>query len=349
MNRKILVIGLFCVVYGVGAYADDCVKQLWIGATDGTAQESDATDEKSEMGIERTEVFSAIKSLCAATTRDGGQESAKNIQTLADRGSAPAQYALGMAYLLGKGVPKNAIKAGELFRAASYQGQARAVAAQVAIEKFGINVAPERWAEFQAVGMDAAAGKPAAQLQLAIWLDWNIGDTNRRQEAMRWYRAAALQGLVPAQRGLGLLLLTRDVDEGVKWLTQAGNSGDILAQNALGMHFRFGLTENPKYELALYWFRLAASKANKNSILRLGDMFRRGEGVRENLVLAYALYFFTSDRPVELESQLSQYEPPIGDSMSGPDIEKARNLIREMNKPGHFVSAFDRESRGSEH
>jgi TPR repeat protein len=98
-------------------------------------------------------------------------------QPLAERGSASAQYNLGLLYSHGAGVARNDIKAAEWFRSAAEQGHAR------------------------------------SQLELGLLYAEGKGVPQRKNVAIGWFRRAAEQGEAGAQLQLALAYV---LGEGVK-------------------------------------------------------------------------------------------------------------------------------------
>lgn len=65
-------------------------------------------------------------------------------------------------------------------------------------------------------------------------------------EAAKWYRKAAEQGHVEAQRNLGLMYVygegvSQDVAEGMRWIRAASEGGSSDAMRALALAFQDGL------------------------------------------------------------------------------------------------------------
>jgi TPR repeat protein len=311
-----------------GAQANDCVRELWDGPPESLSGQ--ATDE----------AVIALQLLCGVGVPLNEVAGVAQLTSAAERGIDKAQFALGVAYLQGRGVSRDGLKASSWFRHAAYQGMARAAAAMVAIEKNGYNVSSAQWAIFQSVGRNAALGDVESQLQLASWLNRYNGDLKRKASASQWYRAAALQGSVIAQRELGILLLSTEPAESRDWLESAANAGDMPAQLELGVNYQMGRGWDPDPVLAYKWLRLAASKGSNSARYRLGDMYRHGSGLPVKLALTYALYFPVVGLSGDLESQLEKYHPIFEEDMSPEEIELGKKLIQVMAKPGGFLEAL---------
>ncbi|HTR58810.1 MAG TPA: tetratricopeptide repeat protein, partial [Casimicrobiaceae bacterium] len=84
-------------------------------------------------------------------------------------------------------------------------------------------------------------------------------------EARRWFRAAADQGNVGAQFGLGVLFdhgygVDRDYAEAAKWFRQAAEEGNAAAQLNLGIMYFYGRGVPQDYLEAHKWLNLAAAR-----------------------------------------------------------------------------------------
>ena len=93
----------------------------------------------------------------------------RELRPLAEQGNAQAQYALGIMYNKGEGVPQNDAEAVKWWRKAAEQGHA------------------------------------IAQYTLGILYDMGLGVPQDYAKSLQWYRKAAEQGDAEAQSNLGLM------------------------------------------------------------------------------------------------------------------------------------------------
>ena len=105
----------------------------------------------------------------------------------------------------------------------------------------------------------AESGSAAAQYELgdALWNGRGIAEDD--VEAVRWYRKAAEQGFMPAERRLGLVL-----------------GGNRVLHDLYGSGPRENLAE------AAQWFRKAAEQGDRESMMALGYFYWNGKGVSQN-------------------------------------------------------------------
>ena len=151
----------------------------------------------------------------------------------AAKGSAKAQYLLGLLYERGAGQrPRDAEKAFGWFARAAEQGHAEAQYKVGRAYQFG-------------TGIDADPG-----------------------QAILWYRRAAGQGISEAQHNLAYMLenaiaTTRSPDEAVRWYREAARNGFGPSQLALGSVYMRGAGVDR--DLAEAWARLRAAESRKVS------------------------------------------------------------------------------------
>jgi len=122
----------------------------------------------------------------------------------AERGSASAQYNLGLMYSWGQGVPRDLAEAARWFRLSADQGHV------------------------------------ASQLSLGLIFDNGLGAPRDDAEAVRWYRRAAEQGNANGQLLLGLMLYDgrgapQDFVTAHMWMNIAAANGDTAASERRDM------------------------------------------------------------------------------------------------------------------
>lgn len=157
------------------------------------------------------------------------------IETLgaaARNGDAAAQLALGLIYMRGEGVSRDAARGAG-------------------------------WLE-----KSAAAGNAAAQFHLGTLYGKGTGVRRNDMTAFGWYRRAAEQGHLQAQHALGTLYAegrgtARDYAEATRWLTRAAKGGLAESHYSLGALYEQGLgvEKDPRKAAAHYREALAAGSA----------------------------------------------------------------------------------------
>ncbi|HQB16864.1 MAG TPA: tetratricopeptide repeat-containing serine protease family protein, partial [Verrucomicrobiota bacterium] len=181
------------------------------------------------------------------------------------QGDADAQGWLGVMYVLGEGVLKDAVEAVKWLRKAADQGQADAQW-----------LLGDMYADGKGVPKDAA-------------------------EAVKWYRKAANQGHANAQNDLGFMYangkgVPKDAAEAVKWFRQAANQGHAWAQYHLGRRYAQGEGVSKDIAEAVKWFRQAADQGHAWAQYRLGLSYARSEGVPKDATEAVKWYRRAADQ-----------------------------------------------------
>ena len=126
----------------------------------------------------------------------------------------------------------------------------------------------------------AEQGNAEAQFRMGRLYDY-VQQYQDLQEAIRWYRLAAEQGLPAAQNSLGLRYsigrgVPHDYKEAVRWWLLAAEQEFAEAQYWLGVSYeeKRGVPED--YKEALRWYRLAANKGSVAAQHRLGLAYANG-------------------------------------------------------------------------
>src|SRR6185437_10666787 len=152
---------------------------------------------------------------------------------------------------------------------------------------------------------------------------YRVGDdlTKRNYpEAIRWYRAAAHQGVSAAQKDLGSMYQTAlgDPVEAARWYRKAADQGLATAQfnyamrllHGDGIQNNHGIETNDAH--AVEWLTRAAAQGHIEAIGELGTLFRFGRGVEQNYVTAASLHVKAAAAgDVVSLGNLTSYQPEI--------------------------------------
>jgi len=125
----------------------------------------------------------------------GEEEGVRDIRAKAEAGDSNAQFALGVMYDVGEGVPRNDVEAVKWYRLSAEQGNAR------------------------------------AQYNLGVMYFLGRGVPKDDAKAVKWLRLSAEQGDSNAQNNLGLMYslgrgVPKDLVLAYKWLNLASANGD---------------------------------------------------------------------------------------------------------------------------
>jgi len=183
-------------------------------------------------------VRSADKSL-----RVGEAQDTPTLKRRAEEGDANAQNELGLAYCVGKGVPRDFAKGVNWLKRAAEQGHTE------------------------------------AQRYLGSAYNRGIGVPQDYVAAVSWYRRAADKGDAFAQSELGWSYyggkgVPQDYAEAVSWYKKAASQGLATAQNNLGVAYAEGKGVPQDYAEAYFWANLAAASdraTGHNSFAKFRD------------------------------------------------------------------------------
>ncbi len=190
--------------------------------------------------------------------------------------------------------------------------------------------------------LNALRGNADAQFKLGIHYGFGTepGLPTNPAEQVKWYRLAAEQGHVFAQRNLGQVLMNgtgvpRDDAEAFRWMQRAAEQKDTDACYYLGVLFRDGRGTAKNSAEAAKWLKQAAAAGKHNGRMDLAAMLLAGEGVAKNEAEAVALLQKTADeKNGEAMWRLSQLYAH-GVNGAAPDPAKAHELIVKAGGLGH--------------
>ena len=216
-----------------------------------------------------------------ATTPQRGPEAER---TLAERGDAGAQYALGLAYLTGEGLPRDPRDAARWLRRAAEQGHPGAATDLGVLLMRGYGVPRDDAKAVQWFRRAAGQGHAAGANNLGVMLMNGRGIVRDDAEAVRWFREAAEHGDGNAELNLGRMLKTgrgvpQDDAEAVRWFRRAAELEMADAENELAVMLWEGRGVPRDDAEAVRWLRQAAAKRNPLAQSNLAFALDAGRGV----------------------------------------------------------------------
>ena len=185
------------------------------------------------------------------------------LESAARRGSAEAQYELGVAYDRGLGVTQNHATAAGWYQRAAEQGLAGAQYNLATLHDEGLGTARDAARAHGWYMRAAAAGEPRAMNNLGFLYERGLNGPQDYGKAVLWYRRAARRGLAIAQGNLAALYylghgVERDFEQAHRWYRAAAEQGDAVGQNGLGLLHANGLGVERDLVRAMAWFARAA-------------------------------------------------------------------------------------------
>lgn len=179
-----------------------------------------------------------VFALSGCATESGGGAPINELKIKANQGDRAAQYQLGLAYDLGRGVSKNQNEAASWYRKAAEQNEA------------------------------------AAQNSLGSMFQYGEGVAQDNAEAVRWYQKAADQGYGEAYTNLGYMYdgglgVKPDHAIAVKLYQNGVEKGSLNAMLNLGVSFWRGEGTPKDLVQAYKWLDLARFYTQNSSNMKL--------------------------------------------------------------------------------
>jgi localization factor PodJL len=175
----------------------------------------------------------------------------------------------------------------------------------------------------------AAGGDPSAEFEVGSRLSAGGEGKPDYEEAVVWYRRAAIRGFAPAQYRLAVLYergwgLPVDLARAKVWYTRAAEGGNVKAMhNVAVLTAREG--DGAAYAAAAVWFREAAERGLSDSQFNLAILFENGMGVPRDLKQAFKWFgLAASGGDPEAARRLTVLKPLI----AAEDIQSIESFVK---------------------
>jgi uncharacterized protein len=245
-------------------------------------------------------------------------EAVKWYKKAARQRNSTAMYNLGTAFYNGDGVAIDDIAANAWFLLAKDLGSQPAVDAVRRMEEQAKNLQPE---SFEKIGDMYQKGDDLPQSY---------------SDAVAWYRKAAEEGGAPVvQVKLAGLLLQggpSNYGEAHRLCGKAAQQKYSPGTCCIGLLSQQGLGVPQDATQAAKWFDEAANMGNAPAMLRLGEMYWKGEGVKLNKISAYEFIAMasTADLP-EARREKDRWEKEL----SPEELKKGQAKAAEWARTHH--------------
>ena len=184
------------------------------------------------------------------------------LRQLADRGSADAEFEMGIRYLGGEGLEKDPAKAATWLQKAADQQHPGAMNAVGTLYEEGIGVAKDEKKAFDWYQKAAKSNFPLAEQNLAECYENGRGVDKNEKESLRWLSKAAHQELPQAQAQYAWRLehgqgIDKSTHEAAEWYLRAAQQGLVTAMTHLAYMYYTGIGVPLDYRRAEAWYRRA--------------------------------------------------------------------------------------------
>ena len=152
---------------------------------------------------------------------------------------------------------------------------------------------------------DAQDGIADAQANLGLRYATGKGGVELSSStSFKWYRKAAENGHVIAQRTLGIMYkdgtgVTKDDGKAFKWFLEAAKKGDVVSQGYTGYFYAKGLGVGKDEATAFKWFNLAAERGDAFSQYCLAVCYDNGIGVEGDDDKAFFYFGLAADQGIK--------------------------------------------------
>ena len=232
-----------------------------------------------------------------ATTARGklSSEGLDMLERSSRRGVMEGQAKMGRIYLQGRLVPKDEIRAFQLFRSASEKGstEGKYYLSLCYRNGIGCRVNYENAAQ---LAMEAAATNDSyAQTLYATYLRDGIGVARNTPAAMSYLEKAAKQGNRHAKELLSDLISKANdiqadsITSGLELVQQSAVDGDVVSAYSLGRMYTDGAKIRRDYALGRKNLELAAKRKYSPAFAALADYYINGWGVKKDIPKALQL------------------------------------------------------------
>jgi len=134
-------------------------------------------------------------------------------------------------------------------------------------------------------------------------------------------RHAAARAQVPAASGSPASVIRR------------AHRGDRRAQAYLGFMYQTGKGVSQNYELAAYWYGLAAERGDGNAQFALGLMYNKGQGVNADFIQAHKwLNLSAAQAKGEDRDFKVRIRNSVETKMSVAQVQTAQQLARDWTR-----------------
>ncbi|MGD9537076.1 MAG: peptidoglycan-binding protein [Alphaproteobacteria bacterium] len=214
----------------------------------------------------------------AAAKSKASEDAIRALKDAAERGSAEAQFSLGVAYDRGVGVIQNYATAASWYQRAAVQGLAEAQYNLATLHDQGLGTQNDTALALLWYRTAAEAGSPLAANNLGYLHEYGLGVRQDDGAALAWYRKAAEAGLATAQNNLAIMHqlgrgTPRDFPAAARWYRAAAEQGFAEAQLNLGVLYANGLGVEKDAMEALVWLLRARGAEDEATARRAVELF----------------------------------------------------------------------------
>ncbi len=265
--------------------------------------------------------FAGLKEAEQAMEKEDYATALKEWKALASKGSAEAQFQLGVMYGSGMGVESNIDTAVQWYAKAAKQNHAKAAHVMSIAYRGGQGVIKDEAASLEWLKKAAELGAPRAQNSLGDRYFDGDGLAKDFAQALAWYQKAANQNDALGQRNIAYCHangagIPKDEVKAEEWYLKA------VAQNQRDAQYELGVLYmgQKKFKEGVQLLNKAAKAGHLDAHVDMALAFALGDGVDQNLERAYLILLMSED--IGQSDRANDLKGKIGNMLS--DEQKAR-------------------------
>lgn len=143
---------------------------------------------------------------------------------------------------------------------------------------------------------------------------------------------------VMAENGFGM---AKNYPQAAQWYLKAAKQGNTDAQYNLGAMYEHGIGMPPNYGQAARWYTPAAQSGDIDALSNLGVLYETGKGVKQDKILAMALYNVSVALDNNQNSQAARNRQGLANRMPLEDVKKALSLTEQLLKPNNLKPGLE--------
>ena len=209
---------------------------------------------------------------------------------------ACAQYALGVCYHDGVGLPKDEYAAFRWYKASADQGNSRGQGILGYCYSEGYGCEKSEVTAIKYYRLAAAQGETVAIYNVGFCYEEGIGCEKNANEAFRWYQLSAEQGNAFAQNSIGYckedgIGCEQNFAEAAHWYRLSAEQGYPWAQCNYGYCLQNGIGSEKNDTQGFYWYSQAARQGHARAQHNLGFCYQRylikkfGKNLYQSLII----------------------------------------------------------------
>lgn len=247
---------------------------------------------------------------------------------LANDGDFRSQYYVAYLYINGYGVSQNTKEGLKFLQEAVNQNYDMAQALMAYLYSEGKVVSQNKEKAMTLYQQAAMQNNISANLNLGVMYYKGDGVSRNYQKALEYFQKVPLDQNPVVSRYLGDIYLNnaslRDYAKALQYYELSAKQKDLSAYFSLGEMYRKGLGVEQDMTQAITYYKYAASQNYGPAQYMLGIIYANGEGISKDIYKAYAWFHLASEQNLTSAADAQQR---LIKNMSLSDVDMARRQV----------------------